>query len=90
LPNDLALTLASVGIDINLDEDDLIVAIKDAIAQRRGYCTEPELGEIRYSLELLYPERQVFQGRTPVIAWAWCLVYLMGAAGQIGVGAYIH
>ena len=33
---------------IGIDEDDPILAVKKAISERRGYCGEPELGEIDY------------------------------------------
>lgn len=76
LPVDLALTLAGVGIDISLTGDELEVELCLAIAARRGYFDGPEMTATGYAVELLSPNRQTFEGRTPVMALAWCLVFL--------------
>lgn len=88
LPIDVALTLAAAGVDFNLSEDELSVAIRSAIAGRGGYHTEPELTDIGYRVELLHPDRVAFEGRTPEMALAWCLFYLMSEHGEIGIRGF--
>lgn len=88
LPIDVALTLAVAGVDFNLPEAQLVAAIRTAIADRRGYHTEPELTDIGYRVELLSPERVGFEGRTSEMSLAWVLIYLMGEAGEIGIGGF--
>lgn len=90
LPTDLALALACAGIPINAPDDELAAALRSAIADRRGYIAEPELGEIGWTVELLAPVRETFAGRTMEMALAWCLVYLMGESGEVGVGTFRH
>lgn len=86
LPTDLRLALASAGISIT--DPDLAGAITRAIGERRGYVTDPEFGDTGFVVELLHPHRASFEGRTEAIALAWCLIYLMGETGEIGIGAF--
>lgn len=86
LPTDLRITLASAGISIA--EPDLAGAITRAIGERRGYFAGPDVGEAGFVVELLSPERVTFEGRTETLALAWCLIYLMGETGEIGIGAF--
>lgn len=88
LPTDFALTLAGAGIDIHLDEDDLERALSSAIADRRGYLGEISMTETGYSVELLTPHLMTFEGRTQERALAWCLIFLMGETGEIGIGGF--
>ena len=64
-----------------------IAAIRSAIADRRGYLGELTVGEVGFAVELLFPVRQTFEGRTETMALAWALIYLMGETGDLGVGA---
>lgn len=88
LPIDLALTLAGAGVDITLDEDDLEHAIRSAIGDRRGYMGEVRLLEHGWEVELLSPVTETFTGRTRVTAHAWCLVFLMGETGELGINGF--
>jgi hypothetical protein len=85
---DLALALAAAGVPIAAPDDERIAAIRRAIAERRGYIDGPTLTEIGYQVELLFPVRHVFEGRTETLALSWCLVFLMGEAGEVGVGSF--
>lgn len=88
IPTDLALTLAGIGIPINAGDEQLESAIRQAIAERRGYFDGPEITDSGYRVELLFPERQTFEGRTPALALAWCLVYLLGSTGEVGAAGF--
>ena len=88
LPVDLALTLAGVGIDVHQDDEPLEQALRAAIGERRGYLGELAIGAQGWELELLYPVRETFGGRTRVQAFAWCLVYLLGETGELGIGGF--
>ena len=88
LPIDLALALAGVEIDINLDDDELESAVRSAIADRRGYLGEVQMIEYGWEVELLSPDRMTFEGRTRVMAHAWCLVFLMGDVGELGISGF--
>jgi hypothetical protein len=46
LPVDVAVAVAAAGIDIELGEDELVAAIRSAIADRADYFDGPELGDI--------------------------------------------
>jgi hypothetical protein len=88
LPVDLALTLARGGLDLGLAEDDLCHALHTAIGERRGYIDGLTLGETGWTVTLLFPEKTTFDGRTAELALAWCLVYLMGETGELGIGGF--
>jgi hypothetical protein len=86
LPNDLRVVIAGAGIDPTLPERELEDALRRAIAERRGYldCWYVDDKSL-WRVELLYPDRETFGGRTLAQALAWCLVWLMGSTGEIGV-----
>jgi hypothetical protein len=61
------------------------------------HCRSPRLRRrdrvVGYRVELLYPQGMAFVGRTPQLALAWCLIYLiylMGEAGEIGTASFRH
>lgn len=87
LPNDLALTLSRFGIPVNAPDEQLDWALRVAIADRGGYFDGPTVGFIGWTVELLAPARETFEGRTAEIALAWCLVWMLGETGEIGVSA---
>ena len=87
LPIDLALMLAGIGINIHLDEDELELTLRTEIGERRGYLGSFTVVDEGWKLDLLYPVRETFSGRTRVMAYAWCLIYLMGESGEIGINA---
>jgi hypothetical protein len=65
-----------------------IATVKVAIANRRGYVIEPEVGGIGFSVELRHPHRVWFKGLTEELALAWALNFSMGAAFELGIGAF--
>ena len=87
MPVDLAITLANAGIG-PIDEESLEQELRRAIADRRGYIGEITLVEEGWELELLSPVREMFSGRTKAMAYAWCLIFLMGESGELGVNAF--
>lgn len=89
LPNDVALTLSSAGISTTLTDDELAAAIRSAIANRRGYLGDITCTDTGFRIELLSPARMVFEARSPELALAWCLIYLMGERGEIGVQGFV-
>ena len=81
LPNDVALMLSSAGISTTLTGDALVTAIRSAIADRRGYLGELTVTEIGFRVELVSPHTMTFEGRTPELALAWVLIFLMRETG---------
>ncbi len=77
LPPDLAAAVARAGVDPTSEPRALIDALKGAIADRGGYMTW-DMDGAGWRVELLFPEREVFQGTTLQVALAWCLVYVVG------------
>jgi len=71
-----------------MDDDELETAIRSAIADRRGYLGEVRLLEHGWSVELRSPIAETFTGRTRVTAHAWCLVFLMGEVGELGISGF--
>ena len=84
LPVDVARALAADGVPIHAPDEERIAAIQRAITERRGYLGELTVGDVGFSVELLFPIRQTFEGRTETTA----LTFLMGEAGELGVGAF--
>ena len=79
-------TVAWAGVDPRLTGRELQVALRRAIATRRGYCdwTVDHAGWVVISLS---PEEQTIYGKTLEEALAWCLVWLM--APEIGIGSFV-
>jgi hypothetical protein len=90
LPVDVALAMAAAGIDVELDEDELIAVLHGAISDRSGYFDRPTIGDIGWTGELLSPERMTFEGQTEELALAWSLLYLMDARGEGGMLGFRH
>lgn len=88
LPTDVALALSSAGISTTLPDDELAAAIRSAIADRGGYLDTISVTDIGFQVELLAPEGMTFEGRSPELALAWCLIYLLGERGEIGVSSF--
>jgi hypothetical protein len=84
----LALALAAAGVPIHAPDDERTAVIRGAIAVRHGYVGPVELTDLGLRVELLFPIRQAFAGRTEATALAWCLVYLMGETGELGMGGF--
>jgi hypothetical protein len=40
-------------------------------------------------VDLLAPERETFRARTLAEALGWCLVWVMGTTGEIGVNGFV-
>jgi hypothetical protein len=72
LPTDVALAVASAGIDIELEGDTLADALRSAIADR-GSHVDVSMSDI---------------GRTRELALAWCLIFLVGEGGEIGTPGF--
>jgi len=62
-PLAVAPTLAGVGIDVELDDEEMEHAIRSAIADRRGYLGDVRLIEHGWSVELLSPVAEIFTTR---------------------------
>jgi len=89
LPCDLAAAIARAGVDPSLPNRALEDAIQSAIASRRGYRDTWWVGEDSlWHVELLWPERETFAGETLAEALAWCLVWMMGWTGELGIEGY--
>lgn len=89
LPLDLAATIARAGVDPSLPERTLEDALQSAIASRRGYRGEWWVGEDSlWHVELLWPERETFGGKTLAEALAWCLVWMLQWSGEIGIEGF--
>lgn len=88
LPTDVALTIASAGVPLDAPGDELERAIRHAIADRRGYFDGPRATGIGFEVELLFPVQESFEGATPELALAWCLIYLMVELGELGIGGF--
>jgi hypothetical protein len=86
LSPDLASTIVRAGVDPTLPQRELEEALRCAIAERQGYldCWYVDDKSV-WRVELLYPDRETFGGRTLAQALAWCLVWLMGSTGEVGV-----
>ena len=85
---EVALAVAAAGVDPSLPGDCLVDALRRAIGERRGYVGGLVVGDAGFIVELVYPERMTFAGRTEELALAWCLVYLMGERGELGARAF--
>jgi hypothetical protein len=88
LPTDLAAAISRAGVDPTLPERRLEDALCAAIADRRGDRGAWWAGDDGlWYVELLSPVRETFGGATLAQALGWCLVGMMGWAGEIGAGA---
>lgn len=88
LPIDLAGAIARAGVDVTLPERQLEDAIGHAIGQRRGYIDGCDYSIKGWCVTLLYPDHEEFYGAHLAIALGWCLVWMMGRTGEIGILAY--
>ena len=86
LASDLAGTVARAGVDPTPEGRALQDALRNAIAERRGYCCW-DVDHAGWVVTLLSPERQEFYGRTLEEGLAWCLVWLM--APELGAGPFL-
>ena len=89
LPPDLAAAVARAGVDSTLPERLLEDALCAAVTERRGYRGDWWVGDDGpWHVELLWPVREAFGGATLAQALGWCLVALMGRAGEFGMEAF--
>ena len=88
LPVDLAGAIAKASVDVTLPERQLEDAIRDAIAERRGYIDGWDYSIKGWCVTLLHPERLEFYGTHLAIALGWCLVWMLGITGEIGIEGY--
>jgi hypothetical protein len=89
LPADLAAAVARAGVDPTLPERLLEDALCAAITERRGYRGDWWVGDDGlWHVELLWPVRETFGGTTLAQALGWCLVGMMGWAGEVGAEAF--
>jgi hypothetical protein len=89
LPSDPAAPIARAGVDPTRADRALEDALQSVIASRRGYRWDWWVGEDSlWHVELLWPERETFGGRTLAEALAWCLVRMMGWTGEIGIEGF--
>ncbi len=88
LPSDLAATIARAGVDVTLPERELEEAIRVAITDRRGYLDSWHCDHAGWCVTLLHPIREEYRGVTLAAALGWCVIYLMGEAGEIGIGGF--
>lgn len=84
MPVDLAGAIARAGVDVTQPERQLEDAIRDAIAERRGYIDGWDFTRKGWCVKLLFPEREDFFGAHLAIALGWCLVWMMGTTGELG------
>jgi len=79
LPTDFATAIARTGVDPTLPARALEDALQLAITNGAGYRGDWRFGkDSPWHVELLWPERERFGGRTLADALAWFLVWLMG------------
>jgi len=83
--SDLAGAIARAGVDVTLPERQLKDAIRDAIGERRSYIDGLDFSIKGWCVTLLYPEREEFSGTHLSIARGWCLVWMMGTNGELGI-----
>ena len=68
-----------------MPERQLEDAIRDAIGERRGYIDGWGYSIKGWCVTLLFPEREQFFGTHLSIALGWCLVWMMGTTGELGI-----
>ena len=88
LPVDLAGTVAQAGVDVTPPERQHEDAIRDAIGERRGYIDGWDYSIKGWCVTLLFPDREEFYGTHLAIALGWCLVWMMGSTGEMGVEGF--
>jgi hypothetical protein len=90
LPDDLAGAIARAGVDVTLPERQLEDAIRHAIGERRGSIDGWDYSIKGWCVTLLFPEREQFSGTHLAIALGWCLVWLMGPSGELGIEGFAN
>ena len=80
--------MARAGMDVTFPERQLEDAIRVAIGERRGYIDGWDYSIKGWCVTLLFPDREEFYGTHLAIALGWCLVWMMGSTGEMGVEGF--
>jgi hypothetical protein len=68
LPTDVAQAIAGASIDIDIEDDALADALRGTNEDRREYLGDVGINDIGWRVELLFPARMTFEGRTRDLA----------------------